>query len=680
MSDSLRSPRECDGSRKRKRQGAGDVILVTTPSSTTTTNLGVSKPRKRRAQLSCNECKRRRLSCDRSWPCQRCVKDSRDCRYTSKYTAEEANTLIDQLARHPASRSILRGLQVRLEDGDSVPMAPSPDVSRNDTHREQSARFSHVDAMSGEPRLSPSQGQAAGHSTRSRMFVNHNVDATSSRPISAVQETTAFLPQSEQEISLPSGRTGTQLDRRGLLTPMEDLAASSHLTDKPPRTSRCKWMLYRTHSLFRFFVEVPILYDHVQGLIQQLELHNVNVSKKATLATSEVNVPSESDTENLVAVFRDQFDSLYNILSPTFDRDYQTYSQAEHAPSFKVLLLAISSAAMSVTDVEHLRHMPLHWLTTCQEWLAAQTAKKRSLLYYQIACITHLAKRTHLLGKKQYWQDTGALLQTAMMDGLHLSEDEEQRRLWLVICELNLQTSLEFGLPSLLHSMNNIPDELSLRLVVSKRLYDDRGLTFADTMHYTRQLIDLIAQRGQSNQSPREALQQCQYRDCIIAMHRRYLDDWMSQNLCYQMAYDNLRSFADHGKCLPFVREDLLLSSMILLQVTLLPSHGFSRAHPSTSTTVLRDCLPLVEFRYLHTCVAEPWCVITMLAIISIMEAEMDNKPKALQSDAERFLTLRDKRLSTSVLQSSHTFSDDLDWNGLWEDEWTTDWLTMSSS
>lgn len=122
------------------------------------------------------------------------------------------------------------------------------------------------------------------------------------------------------------------------------------------------------------------------------------------------------------------------------------------------------------------------------------------------------------------------------MDGLHLSTQEEEHRVWTVICELDLQTSFDFGLPSLLYNLEGLPSHLSLRLEVSKRLHGGGKLSDAETMQYTQQLLDLNPRYGES---PRQVMECCQSRECIIALHREHLGDWMSWNLCYQMACDN---------------------------------------------------------------------------------------------------------------------------------------------
>lgn len=105
---------------------------------------------------------------------------------------------------------------------------------------------------------------------------------------------------------------------------------------------------------------------------------------------------------------------------------------------------------------------------------------------------------------------------------------------------------------------------------------------------------------------------------------------------------------------------------------------GFSRPDTTSAIALLEGCLPLIEYRYLHTCVAEPWCIITMLAIISILEDERPMSSDTLQSTARRFQAIRDKRLE-HVSETSQSLSEDLTWTELWEDEWSTDWLTMDA-
>jgi hypothetical protein len=135
----------------------------------------------------------------------------------------------------------------------------------------------------------------------------------------------------------------------------------------------------------------------------------------------------------------------------------------------------------------------------------------------------------------------GGAIQNALTDGLHceppLTSDspymrEMKRRVWEVLRELDLQNSLEYGLPTLLHNIDdnvtapaNLTDEgfdetsrvlpvskppnqytrtayqyqsscsWKLRLEISRRLFSPRlseALTYEDVLRYTHEFIQLI--------------------------------------------------------------------------------------------------------------------------------------------------------------------------------------------
>jgi len=284
--------------------------------------------------------------------------------------------------------------------------------------------------------------------------------------------------------------------------------------------------------------------------------------------------------------------------------------------------------------------MPVQWITACQEWLNQQSSKHRKLIHYQVSCLLYLAKRMNMIKKKTWWKDTGCLIQDAVMDGLHCEPfpvdspymREMKRRIWYTIRELELQNSFEYGLPSLLHTIEsnilapmNISDEdfdetsrelpeskspknhtlisyqyqsswsWALRLELSRRLYStgtSSMLSYEEVLHYTHKINQMLDSLPTDHESLLEAedRSKClqvayldfQLKELLLTIHRPYIHQynrkfWLSENITYQVSREILflnNKLGILGVQAPtFLGENLLLASLSIARVTLLQSN-----------------------------------------------------------------------------------------------------------
>jgi hypothetical protein len=257
-------------------------------------------------------------------------------------------------------------------------------------------------------------------------------------------------------------------------------------------------------------------------------------------------LPSEETTNTLVFFYLDNLEKIHRLVHvPTFKREYASFripEQVRH-PVTVVLVLAMVSTSICSSDsfgaitpiLSKYKSMVVRWISACDQWLTQQSSKHREIVHYQIACLTYLAKRMNMYHKKNYWKDTAGLVQNAITNVLHcnLSSSidspytrELKGRIWVSIRELDLQNSFEFGLPTLLHSIDsnlvapaNIDDEnfdetsivpaskplhqysstsyhshsyrsWRLRLEISQRLFSTgftKPINYDDVLRYTHQ-------------------------------------------------------------------------------------------------------------------------------------------------------------------------------------------------
>lgn len=216
-----------------------------------------------------------------------------------------------------------------------------------------------------------------------------------------------------------------------------------------------------------------------------------------------------------------------------------------------------------------------------------------------------------MIKKKTWWKDTAALIQDAIMDGLHCGPSpidspymkEMKRRIWYTIRELDLQNSFEYGVSTLLQVIEsnviaplNTNDEdfdetstelpvstslnhftstsyqhhssrsWTLRLEISRRCYStgtSEALNYEDVLRYTHeinQMLDLLpAWNGDQVDGEEDSkllayvYLSFQLKECILSLHRPYLQQhngkfWLSENITHQFSRDILLLVAKLGK------------------------------------------------------------------------------------------------------------------------------------
>ncbi|KAG6365563.1 hypothetical protein INS49_007174 [Diaporthe citri] len=358
---------------------------------------------------------------------------------------------------------------------------------------------------------------------------------------------------------------------------------------------------------------------------------------------------------------------------PSFKREYSSCwipNQPRH-PAMTALILAMISISTPIStedSTSNYRSMPPKWIAACDAWLAQHATKGRKLVYYQVACLVYLAKRINTIRKKRFWIETGSLVQNAMLDGLHMEEPnspahspyvkETKRRIWAVVRELDLQNSFEYELPTLLHNLQcsitdpaNVDDEemenstprpktldhmtdisyqalssrsWKLRLEISKRLFSTgtaKALPYDEVLQYTHRLTQALDSlplwckkismdgSGAADSLLISALLQFQLKECILAIHRPYLQGGnshssLSEMICYHAARDVLlmnRELGKHGmQNLLFFREDLLVASLSLTRLSLNQPRGSTAvitADLESTIALLQQCYPFAEDR-----------------------------------------------------------------------------------
>lgn len=171
-------------------------------------------------------------------------------------------------------------------------------------------------------------------------------------------------------------------------------------------------------------------------------------------------------------LYFDTFETSYRVLhEPTFWRAFGVFWERpkESPPSFAVSLVLVMACVrclaadfepVFVGDCSVERQTASRWIDICEAWLTHQGRKHLTLEHFQVSCLLLIAKRVNCVKMKQDWVYSGDVLRLAMSSGLHRNPDllppgrtteyekEMRRRLWATVMELELQSSIDAGLPS----------------------------------------------------------------------------------------------------------------------------------------------------------------------------------------------------------------------------------------
>ena len=183
-------------------------------------------------------------------------------------------------------------------------------------------------------------------------------------------------------------------------------------------------------------------------------------------------LPDRNTVDAHVQLYFETCETVFRILhAPSFWKEYQMFWDslpAVASPAFVVLILLIM-ASVSCISVKELpcyigdsavaRERAIVWIDVAECWLRRQSAKRAYLAIWQIRCLLLLAKQTNAVKKKHLWTAAGTLVREAMSAGFHRDirqlsvpistfDMEMRRRLWTTIVELELQVSIDRGMPS----------------------------------------------------------------------------------------------------------------------------------------------------------------------------------------------------------------------------------------
>ncbi len=475
---------------------------------------GDQPPRKRqRVRLSCLECRRRKLSCDRGFPCERCIKSG-----TPERCTYETRPGLAPPAKNGLSQSALANFESRIAAytgglgglaghvghsggaiGPGVGGSYMSDAGivppyRRDSHRSSAGPGGFVDS----DRMRRLELEVAQLKT---------LLATAAGAAAGASGAGSKL------LAAPSDGSVTILDND---SPQHDLEGGRHVASPPStfveqvygsggaaamkvgdelrffRGKEFKTRYFGPHNACMAFSELtglcPFMKETAEEWLRPLYVHHHQskdrlkrrLEREARFSQPDAELesllPERAEMDVLINIYLDQFEQVHRIVHiPSFRRDYAAFCTPGqvHIPAFTALVLLMMSISSCLRGnptgrfvgmVSQSHHLAETWINACDAWSMRQSQKHRKLVHYQIACLSYLAKRVNTMKKKRFWKAAGALTQDAVSVGLHrepshihdsvsVYNQEMRRRLWATIQEFDMQASFDHGLPTLLSAL-----------------------------------------------------------------------------------------------------------------------------------------------------------------------------------------------------------------------------------
>lgn len=370
--------------------------------------------RQRRLHISCIECRRRKIRCDRSKPCLPCIRGDR-------------------------------------ADGCLYPQAPD----------------SQDKGIPGQIvfEVSPASGQKHENKHGAQQKVPPSAPART-LPSETVPDVAVVPPLRQFWHGSQAGDSyESPFDGRTIVVPKEVIFGEEDATVFWGRTHEANFVPRITDMTT---ILLHAAEDDQISTLLEVERHT---RPKYLVPSSTVDpellslIPPRTTADRLWRMYKDHFESYYRVLHvPSFETDYEHFWATQKAPSgFLAQLLSVCAIASSLRDDDrlHREDQVRSWIEAVRLWLfKADPRAQLSLGLLQAHLLMLIAGDVHWMKIDRSWIASGILLRNAISAGLHREpkdffrispfQAELRRRLWFSILEYDLLTSFAKGrIPSI---------------------------------------------------------------------------------------------------------------------------------------------------------------------------------------------------------------------------------------
>ena len=232
-------------------------------------------------------------------------------------------------------------------------------------------------------------------------------------------------------------------------------------------------------------VQLPAL-AHVQRELRSTKIKGNGQEDGIPINDSALHsfLPQRKIADLLVRIYVENLETTHRVLHlPSFWEEYfKLWNAPQDArPAFVALVLLILATTYCINQEDQSlfrgdsslgRETAIMWIRACDSWLQAQSQKHTTITVFQIHCLSFIAKQMNSVKRKRTWTSAGNLMRHAMSAGLHrdaeivnlrhasannkkisVFDQEMRKRIWATISEMEMQTALDRGMPSMLRDL-----------------------------------------------------------------------------------------------------------------------------------------------------------------------------------------------------------------------------------
>jgi hypothetical protein len=434
-----------------------DAVLVPSRARSPLDDGAGGDRKRRRKVLSCYDCRRRKLQCDRVMPaCGRCVK-----------AGQESSCVYSEDATDPLFRSSKPSgpEQSGPLTADPTSAASYPDAAQNDIPAKikyQERRIQQLEAALARTTSNRPEVAAA------RQFEVLKFPLTPE----SIHESGLGSNINDRETMLLRGRAfETQFS--GTTHPLSLIAHVPELN------------LFTKEALERypFFQRAKQDMGALEARTICADKHHIDIPDEELHTL----LPPRAETNRAVDLYLESYDRIYHIMHvPSFWDAYHTMWQGNlrDASKHTVVTVLLMVACVSCVGAAHpwtyvansskAREGAIAITQACESWIYRQSQKRVSAADFQLRFLLCLTKQTTARKYKRTWTEVGNLLRFCMSAGLHRNPDlirrpttpldkELRRRIWAAVLDFELQASFDRGMisaPWILQSDSLAPTNL----------------------------------------------------------------------------------------------------------------------------------------------------------------------------------------------------------------------------
>ncbi|KAB8260197.1 putative C6 transcription factor [Aspergillus pseudonomiae] len=429
--------------------------------------------KRRRRTMACVQCRSRKLRCDRKLPmCSRCEssKTAVDCTYEKEFLWQQPNTVVTPAfsERGPtATNTISQAAHLARTH-------PTPDSALSSFTRSQQTSSDTRPALEKRDRFLETVLGAPKAAVNQEPYVNTELLHRSKHP-------------GVNHHAAPSHHHGDDEDS---LSPSQQLGISPRIMMRGKETKTrfngsgiFANLIAQFPDIKSFAEEIrvaspqlsalrPDLARVKRGLWKRKPL-NTPFPEPTTLSLTQM-LPSRRVVDDLVVLYLTYFEATHRILHvPSFLKELDEFwAQRDNpdfvSPHFVVQLLLVLACAWNLADFDTLQlkndnesdltcYTAIEWVLHAERWIENSHIKRPDIMAFRLYILLLVAKNAHGMKRSKAWLDTGTLIKQAMLAGYHRDPSrytkispfnkEMRRRIWTTIVELDLEVSLERGMP-----------------------------------------------------------------------------------------------------------------------------------------------------------------------------------------------------------------------------------------